>query len=248
MTCKFAQLDSFEIEDSDRDGVVEPGETVSFHVKAKNNTQGELNSLTAKFSVNAPGIQVEQGDLSWASIAAGATASSETSGLFRVDSSVACGTSFASILKMKRGRDELITTKDWTVGRNVGTESLYTASDLPLVIKDTHTTKATVAIDSSNWGDHDKVQKVHLKFELKHSYLGDLTINLIAPNGQAHEVYRGRGKGTGSVQYSQDLTPIFAGTPGKGPWTLSVRDGAARDEGMLEKVEILATPAQFHCN
>ncbi|MBP6217146.1 MAG: proprotein convertase P-domain-containing protein [Oligoflexales bacterium] len=247
MSCKFAQLESFDIEDSDKDGIVEPGETVSFHVKAKNNTQAELSSLTGQFSINTPGIQVDQGDLSWSPIAAGATASSETAGLFKIDSSVACGTNFTSTLKMKRGRDELISTKDWTVGRNVGTESLYAASGLPLVIKDVHTTKATVAI-SSNWGEHDKVQKVHLKFDVKHSYLGDLTINLIAPNGQAHEVYRGRGKGTGSVHYDQDLTQIFAGAIGKGEWTLSVRDGAARDEGMLEKFELLATPAQFTCD
>jgi subtilisin-like proprotein convertase family protein len=119
-------------------------------------------------------------------------------------------------------------------------------------IADNTTTKDTIKFAASR-----TITSVELFLAIQHTFVGDLTINLIAPNGTSRSVVAAAG-GTGEniLTFVIDGGPVcsttgffapwsyycgpaavfgnFGGANMQGNWVLIVADGAAGDQGMIQ--------------
>lgn len=82
------------------------------------------------------------------------------------------------------------------------------------------------------------IRDIQVQVSIEHSYLGDLEVSLMAPNGQA-VLLQGRSLGQRtSLQTTYTLRTTttlrrFLGQPGQGRWQLRVTDHAQGDTGTL---------------
>lgn len=248
--CKLAGVEAVQVDDKDGgngNGVIEPGEAVQLTVLAHNSAAQDLAGLTADVTVsNTAGISLKNGALNWDTLPARGSAASTSPATVNVATTVACGTTFETTVKFKADTRTASVTKVLQVGKLVGTEKAFGAAGLPLPIKDNRTVVAEAKVAGSEWQAATVLQSLKVKFSIKHSYVGDLTIRLVAPNGTTKEIYRGGGA-SNSLSFNEDLTEMFRGFKGAGSWKLRITDEATQDEGTLESYEVVATPSAFEC-
>lgn len=85
------------------------------------------------------------------------------------------------------------------------------------------------------------IEKLAVEIDLKHSYIGDLVIALLPPNGTGVApiaLHNRAGSSTRDLKRRYDAGTVpglaqFAGKPGNGRWTLRITDAAAGDFGTL---------------
>lgn len=67
---------------------------------------------------------------------------------------------------------------------------------------------------------------------IKHTYIGDLVVKLIAPDGTAYPLHANTGSGTDDIDrtYTVDLSSETR----NGTWRLSVQDTATQDTGTID--------------
>ena len=110
------------------------------------------------------------------------------------------------------------------------TEFHWQGSSKP--IPDDSTTGITESLQVPSNGN--TVVRIQLALEIRHSYRGDLTVRLEAPNGRVETVVE-----TNLSNNDRDLIldvpiPIDTGSDQSGQWLLTVSDLAAEDNGTLE--------------
>ncbi len=79
---------------------------------------------------------------------------------------------------------------------------------------------------------------IAVSVDIKHTFIGDLTIELTTPGGKTVSLYRGEGGSRDNLQTRFDTlsTPTLGsvlGEPTKGVWSLAVTDSAEQDLGTL---------------
>ena len=84
----------------------------------------------------------------------------------------------------------------------------------------------------------EKVKNIAVSLDIKHTYIGDLRVDLVAPSGQQVRLHDQTGRSTSDLNRSYDVvsTPAlndFIGESTGGNWQLRVRDLAAQDVGTL---------------
>lgn len=250
LDCQLASVDAYQVEDEagDQDGVIEPGETISLNVLAKNPTSNEIVGLTGTLSLTeGEGVTILKDTILWDPIASNTTALSTQPAKIEISEDAVCGSSFSTKLLIKADSREAVATKTFVIGRNIGVEELFTASDLPLDILDLSTTTSEVSIEGEQWTETSTIAKAQLSFDIRHTYVGDLTIHLEDPAGVKTLVYRGKGS-SDDVQFDEDISELLAGKPGMGTWKLHVNDRSRRDEGQLLNFALKLTPNSFVCN
>ena len=72
---------------------------------------------------------------------------------------------------------------------------------------------------------------VSVSVDIAHPYIGDLTVELVAPDGTARTLHDRSGGNADGI--GQAYAPDFGGAGIAGDWTLRVRDHATRDAGTL---------------
>ena len=72
---------------------------------------------------------------------------------------------------------------------------------------------------------------VSVSVDIAHPYIGDLMVELVAPDGTAKTLHRYSGEGADDI--IRTYTPDFGGTGIAGDWALRVSDGAPGDAGTL---------------
>ena len=72
---------------------------------------------------------------------------------------------------------------------------------------------------------------VTVSVDIAHPFIGDLTVELVAPDGTAKTLHRYSGEGADGI--IRTYTPDFGGTGIAGDWTLRASDGASGDAGTL---------------
>ena len=72
---------------------------------------------------------------------------------------------------------------------------------------------------------------ISVAVDITHAYIGDLKINLIAPDGTSRTLHNYSGGST--VDIDQTYTPSFGSVPISGVWTLQIHDRTAPDPGVL---------------
>jgi subtilisin family serine protease len=95
--------------------------------------------------------------------------------------------------------------------------------------------------------DATPATKAAISVELLHTYIGDLVITVIPPNGLAPVVLHQRAGGSMhnlNRTYDRSNVPELAAYTGRcdGTWTIRVQDMAAEDSGTLVKIGIEITP------
>ncbi len=133
------------------------------------------------------------------------------------------------------------------------TNAAYTSTDTPLAIPDNNATGATSTI---NVADLDKIVDLNVVVNITHTYDGDISLSLIAPDGTTIALSNRRGSSgdnyTGTVFDDAAATAIASGTApftgsyrpenplsaviGKvasGAWKLKVVDSASSDSGTI---------------
>ena len=113
------------------------------------------------------------------------------------------------------GATTTTTTGQFTQTRshNLAILDLQTASDAITVSDSATATSVSVAVD------------------ITHTYIGDLQIDLVAPDGTTETLRTRSGGGANSID--KTYTPSFGSVAISGVWTLQVHDRASRDTGFL---------------
>ena len=75
------------------------------------------------------------------------------------------------------------------------------------------------------------VTSVTVSVDIAHPFIGDLMVELVAPDGTAKTLHRYSGEGADGI--IRTYTPDFGGTGIAGDWTLRASDGASGDAGTL---------------
>lgn len=80
-----------------------------------------------------------------------------------------------------------------------------------------------------------KVKSVEASIDIKHSYIGDLQVKLVAPSGKSVVLHNREGKNKKNLKKkfsAKDLTALV-GEKSKGIWNLEVNDKAKNDNGKI---------------
>lgn len=89
---------------------------------------------------------------------------------------------------------------------------------------------STIHFDKSG-----KVEGIEMLLDLNHTYIGDLTISLISPEGTSVVIHNEEGGSRNKIKrtYSGDLFAEIHGEEIHGDWTLEISDTSPRDAGWL---------------
>lgn len=111
-----------------------------------------------------------------------------------------------------------------------GPQTFTEMSELPVAIPDQNSTGASSTLTITGNGT---ITDVAVEVEIRHTYRGDLTINLIHPDGTRAKLLDQQGGSAQNVN-ARFTTAAFNGKKAVGNWTLQVVDGFAGDTGTLE--------------
>ncbi|MGX9462955.1 S8 family serine peptidase [Shewanella sp. A14] len=115
-----------------------------------------------------------------------------------------------------------------TGGGNTGGPASYTNTD-NYTIPDNNTSGISSPITVSRTGDSGTVS---VSIGIVHTYIGDLTIQLVSPTGQTVVLHNNTGGGTDNL--TQTYTANMAGVESSGIWTLKAVDNASQDTGYID--------------
>ena len=99
-------------------------------------------------------------------------------------------------------------------------------SEPAIPIPDRNTIRDSITVEQSG-----TATSVSVAVDITHTYIGDLVIDLIAPDGTTRTLHDRTGYETDDID--RTYTPDFGGAGIAGDWTLRVRDGAGGDTGTL---------------
>ena len=108
-----------------------------------------------------------------------------------------------------------------------GTQTYTNATDFQ--IRDNSTINSTIVV-SGRSGNASSTSTVRV--DIKHTYIGDLKVDLIAPDGTVYVLHNRTGAGTDNLNttYTRNLSSETL----NGTWTLRVNDNANLDTGFLD--------------
>ncbi len=130
---------------------------------------------------------------------------------------------------------------------------LYTPTDVPQGIEDYETIESTLTVlDAYCVGD------VNVDLDLTHTYIGDLTVDLISPSGVTVRLHDRSGGSTDDIVTTYDeqggtmpdgpgSLADFADGGVAGTWTLRVEDHAGGDQGSLNDWALRIVPLGDAC-
>ena len=127
-----------------------------------------------------------------------------------------------------------VTVSDFTLSSDsAGGESTSTSTGQFTQIRSPHLTipdLATVS-DIITVSSSGTVASVSVEVDITHNYIGDLKIDIIAPDGTSITLHDNSGGST--VNIDQPYAPLFGSIPISGVWTLQIHDRDAPDPGVL---------------
>jgi len=121
------------------------------------------------------------------------------------------------------------------VGVGESTCQIVDATDVPQSILDNQTTTSTIQVTAGG-----EIADVRIPVNITHSYIGDLTVELVAPSGTTVMLHSRSGGSTSDIVgiYGDGLTPaepltVLDGESAVGAWRLRITDHASGDTGTL---------------
>ena len=89
----------------------------------------------------------------------------------------------------------------------------------------------TTVSDAITVSDSETATSVSVEVDITHAYIGDLKIDLIAPDGTSRTLHNRSGGSTNDIDQTYAL--LFGSIPISGVWTLQIYDGYSADPGVL---------------
>ncbi len=233
------------VEDSDGDGYLEAGEAGRLAITLRNAGRAATGVAGDLLPVSAWGSSSEGG--SWPDLDAGAEGESLPP---HPAIAAAAGTppghklGFAVVWSTAEGKRG--TTDAFFVPVGAPTTDQHPAGGLPLPINDNATTSSPLELSSDR-----EIEEINVRVDLTHSYIGDLTVTLVAPDGTRVRLHDRSGGATADIHtwYDTDTPSVddlgqLAGKASAGTWTLEVKDSASGDEGSLDgwTLEVISRP------
>jgi subtilisin-like proprotein convertase family protein len=106
----------------------------------------------------------------------------------------------------------------------------FNSADVPKAIPDDNVTGITSTLPVTGAGN---VGTVKLSLNITHTFIGDLVVILISPNGTQFVVSSFQGDDTDNLIISNQLITSFYGGVAAGTWKLKIQDLAGADVGTL---------------
>ena len=247
--CELAAIDDIQIDDTqgNGNGIIEPGETINLWMNARNAAATDLVGLIGNVSATgAPGVTVDNALITWDIIAAGSQSRNLSAARMNVPASVTCGSEIDVKVNLSAGTRTAVASEKMYVGNLAGVALATSAAGLPLSSPDNSSTSADVSVSGAQWNATTTVLSARLKFDITHTYVGDLSISLTSPDGTVKEIFKGSGSGD-NINFNADISDKLKGLIGTGVWKLTVQDTAAQDVGTLDTATLTLTPAYFEC-
>lgn len=223
-------------DDSGVNGFLDPGETGHLAVTLRNN--GRLaTGVSGELVVINPYLQPTSGG-TWANIGPGAAVESSAPHLaVQVSPATPPGHKLGALVNWSAaGGAAGATTAFFTpVGSPVTTDR--PATDVPRTIPDgSGSAESSLSIASD-----DEIQEVNVRVDITHTYIGDLGVVLVAPDGTRVRLHDHSGGSADNIHtwYDSQTHPvddlgILVGCASQGTWRLSVSDTAPSDVGTLD--------------
>lgn len=249
--CDLARLDQIKIDDKagNNNGVIDPGERVKIRAVVSNMTQDTVTNLTATATLSgAEGLKLNNDTLNFGTLEPQKTVTSSNFLDLIVDDSAGCGMEFAINLEFKGSDRSTQIAKNLMVGKAIGKADTVKAEELPKDIPDTDSIAVVFDFEGEQWAPETKVRTARLRFSIEHSYLGDVNVKLVAPNGRSFMIVEGgSAQEEGTIRYDEDISALIGKIEGAGDWQLVVEDDSASDEGKLLTAELELTPEIVQC-
>lgn len=247
--CLLGKLEGVRIKDGgNANGVLEPGESATMSLNLLNNTGETLFNLQAQgLLTNTPNaVRFSDNTASWNTVGNGSTAETSDSFVVEADSTALCGQKLSFQFNLEGNDRKAVHKKDLYIGTLIGKSATFKASGLPAAIKDNAITAVPIEISGSSWSGDTSVHSATLKFTIKHTYIGDLTIWLESPDGKKFDIYKGSGSND-DIDYNEDISNLVNNVHGEGVWKLMVQDAFYQDEGKVMDFQLVAVPGVFKC-
>ncbi len=113
----------------------------------------------------------------------------------------------------------------------------YSSTDTPISIPDNNSTGIVSYI---NVPDSATVTEFQVTVNITHTYIGDLIVTLVAPNGSTVTLSNREGGSADNIYQTYTVT-ASSGVQIQGTWQLKVSDNAAYDVGTLDSWELKIT-------
>ncbi len=120
------------------------------------------------------------------------------------------------------------------------------STDVPQDIDDNATVESTLDVAKD-----ERIDEVNVRVDITHTYIGDLTVTLVAPDGTEVRLHDRSGGSTDDIHtwYDTETEPVddlsvLNGKSSAGTWKLRVTDHAGGDTGTLDawKLELYTRP------
>ena len=101
-----------------------------------------------------------------------------------------------------------------------------------------------IRADTMSFSNRGLVTSVSVSVDITHTYIGDLKVDLIAPDGTVRTLHDRAGGTTNYID--QTYMPDFTGVPIEGTWTLRIDDNFADDSGRLNSWTLTINGDFYH--
>ncbi len=249
-------------------GNVEPGEDVVLPVTLRNDGTTALTGIVTTLSTGTPGVTVTRAAAGYPDLAIGATAASSPPHFaFTVGTEVACGSTIDFQLGGVANEGAFGDTFSLMVGTPGVETTSYASSEVPRPLPDLIAITSTVSV-----ADPEVVRDVEVELSITHTWVEDLDIFLIGPNGTRVMLSTDNGGSgdnytgtifddeaptsittaiapfTGRFRPEQPLSALD-GIPASGTWTLEITDDTPQDVGILQQWSLtLTTGPDIECD
>jgi subtilisin-like proprotein convertase family protein len=238
-----ATLDASVAAGGDGDGMVEPGEPFAIDERLAN--AGDITAAGVSGTIAAAGATMTQTTSLWPAIAPGSTATNATRFTGTLASDVTCGADVAATLALTTADGPQTVPLTLATGGAGALLSRTRTHSPALAIPDNDPAGVAATLDVTTAG---RIKDVNVRIgRLEHAAVGDLQIEIVAPDGTAVTLVDRPGgpdndadnlletvfDDEGPVRPQNDQLARFDGKEQQGTWTLRVRDLAPGDSGTL---------------
>jgi subtilisin-like proprotein convertase family protein len=245
-------------------GIVEPGDTVAVTENVVSFDDAVLTGVSGTLSSSSPDVTVSSATSPYADLLFGMATPNTNAYSVKLSNTMECGVNVPLNVALTASSGSGDIPFSMPTG-NAGAWAAADSTDVPRAIPDDYSTGITSTLGV---GGSSRVKGLRVRIgKIAHSYAGDLTITLIAPNGQsvrlinanlggngadftntvfddsaATSITKGAPPFTGSYRPVEPLSSLD-GAPLNGNWTLQVSDNAPGNIGEIDAWGIDAAPA-----
>lgn len=222
--------------------VPDPGESLGLVIRLKNMGTHSANQIRGVLVSRHRDVQVERGAVSFPDMSSGSESSGESEFHITLSRSMMCGDQFGLSLQLAF---EGGASSEAEIAIDLGTgvaELLNQQLELspPKEIPDNNSEGMTSSFEIADTGAIRSDKGPEISLDVTHTYVGDLVVSLTSPSGKKVLLHNRTGGSQDNLRgiYPVTLTPAESlaslnGESLQGLWTLSVKDLASRDTGVL---------------